>query len=83
MLTVTSNVLELRGISNKTTKSGTVYYVVNTEAEDGTPFGFYCPDSSAFPNGLKKGDMVNVIFEVTYFDKKERLVVRQVCKAVD
>lgn len=80
MLTVSSNVLELRGIANKTKKSGEVYYIVNCESEDGTHFGFYCPDSNAFPTGIKKGDAVKVVFEVKYFDNRERLVVRNLVK---
>lgn len=82
MLTVTSNKLELRGVANKTSKNGTVYYVINTETEDGTPYGFYCKDSSAFPSGLKKGDTVNVVFEVSYYKGQERLVAVEVKKAV-
>ena len=80
MLTVCSNALELRGIANKTKKNGEVYYIVNCETDDGTHYGFYCADSSAFPTGLAKGDNVKVVFEVKYFENRERLVVRQVVK---
>lgn len=80
MLMVKSNPLELRGIAHKTTKQNKVYYVVNCEEEDGTARSFYCPDSKAFSADLKKGDMVHVIFEVSYYNNQERLVVNQVQK---
>lgn len=82
MLTVKSCILELRGVANKTSKTGNVYYSINTETEDGTPYAFYCKDSSAFPSGLKKGDKVNIFFEVSYFKGQERLVAVEVVKAV-
>lgn len=78
MLSVASNPLELRGIANKTTKSGKTYYVVNTESDDGTPYALYCPDASAFAEGLKKGDKVRVLFEVNRFQGNEKLIVRKV-----
>ena len=80
MLIVKSNPLELRGIAHKETKQKKVYYVVNCEEEDGTSHAFYCPDANAFPQDLKKGEMVNVTFEVNYFNNQERLVVKSVSK---
>lgn len=78
MLTVKSNTLELRGIANKETKKGNIYYVLNCEGEDGTPYAFYCPSSDAFPEGLKKGCMISVEFEVKRYNGNEQLIVRQV-----
>lgn len=79
MLTVKSNLMELRGIAYKPKKStGEVYYLVNAETEDGTAYSFYCPNSTAFDAGLKKGDMVEITFEVSYYNNKERLIVSKV-----
>lgn len=80
MLSVKSNPLELRGIANNTSKKGNVYYTINTEAADGSPHAFYCPDAAALPQGLKKGDMVTVTFDVSYYKGNERLVVSKVDK---
>ena len=80
MLKVASEPLELRGISNTTSKKGTVYHTVNCETEDGTPYGFYCPDVSAIAPGLKKGDKVRVYFNVRRFNKEQRLEVMNVEK---
>lgn len=78
MLKVISAPLELRGIANNTSKKGNLYYTLNCESEDGTPHALYCPEVKALPQGLKKGDMVKVTFDVTYFKGNERLVVAQV-----
>lgn len=78
MLKVASEPLELRGVSNTTSKKGTVYYTVNCEAEDGTPYGFYCPDANALPAGLKKGDKVRLYYNVRYFRNQEKLEVCRV-----
>lgn len=78
MLKVTSAPLELRGIANNTSKKGNLYYTLNCESEDGSPYALYCPKVEALPQGLKKGDMVKVTFEVTYFKGNERLVVDKV-----
>ena len=80
MLKVASEPLELRGVASNTAKSGKMYYTVNTEAEDGTPFAFYCPDFNALPQGLNKGDKVVMYFNVRYFQGKERLEVYKVEK---
>ena len=80
MLQVKSNSLELRGIANKTSAKGTVYYTINTESSDGTPYAFYCPNANAFPDGLKKGDKVELTFDVSYFKGQEKLVVAAVRK---
>lgn len=82
MLTVKSNPLELRGIAHKETRNGKQFYQVNCETQDGTPYGFYCPSASAFSPNLKKGDEVCIVFEVAYFQGKERLIVQAVEKAV-
>lgn len=82
MLKVTSAPLELRGIANNTSKKGNLYYTLNCESEDGSPHGLYCPSADSLPQGLKKGDMIKVEFEVTYFKGNERLVVAKVERAV-
>lgn len=78
MLKVTSAPLELRGIANNTSKKGNLYYTLNVESDDGSPHALYCPKSEALPQGLKKGEMVRVTFEVSYFKGNERLVVTAV-----
>lgn len=79
MLTVKSCPMELRGIAHKPRKNtGEVYYLVNAETEDGTAYSFYCPNASAFGAGLKKGDMVEITFEVSFYNNKERLIVTKV-----
>ena len=80
MLTVKSSPLELRGIANKSSRNGNVYYVLNVESADGSPHALYCPNQEALPVGLRKGDMVSVSFEVAYFKGNERLVVAKVEK---
>lgn len=83
MLIVTSCPLELRGIANKVGKKENVYYVLNCESADGTPHALYCPDASALPDGLHKGDMVYVTFNVHTYKGNERLIVSSVSKASD
>lgn len=80
MLTVIANKLELRGVVNKTSKNGTVYYVLNMEDAEGTPMQFYCPESNALPQTLRKGDKVNVTFEVKSYKGTDKLIVRKVEK---
>lgn len=53
-MNVVTEKVELRGITNKTTKNGNVYYMLNVEDVDGSPWQFYCPNSEVFPTGLKK-----------------------------
>lgn len=78
MLTVKSTPLELRGISNKRSKNDKIYYVINVESADGSPHALYCPNADALPAGMKKGDMVNVTFDVSYYRGNEKLVVSRV-----
>lgn len=78
MMIVKSEPMELRGIANKTSGKGNVYYTVNVESDDGTPHALYCPNAAAFAQGLKKGDNVRVTFEVSYFKGAERLNVAKV-----
>lgn len=77
---VQANSLELRGVANKVSKNGTLFYILNVEAEDGTPHALYCPKMESLPQGLKKGDLVNVVFDYVTFGRTERLVVSQVEK---
>ena len=72
MLKLYSKPVELRGVAHKTTKAGKLYYVLNVESEDGSPHGLYCPDASVLPQGLKKGDMISVEFDVHYYGTNER-----------
>lgn len=80
MLTVKSTPLELRGIANKTSKTGKIYYVLNCETDDGTPHALYCPSADALPSGLKKGDIITVDFQVSSYKGSERLVATHVDK---
>ena len=82
MLTVKSSPLELRGIANKSSRNGNQYYVLNVESADGSPHALYCPSFEALPQGLKKGDMVEIDFEVSYFKGNERLIVSSVKKVI-
>ena len=81
MVKVKSEKLELRGIANRKSKNEKVYYIVNVESNDGTPYGFYCSDAASFQSGLAKGDMVHVTFEVKIYNGNEQLVVVKVEKA--
>lgn len=83
MLKVTSETLELRGISSSTSKKGNAYYTINAETRDGSPYQFYCPHFEALPQGMKKGEFIRIIFEVKYFKGNERLEVHKVEKVVD
>lgn len=79
MLTVKSSPMELRGVAHRPKRnSDKVYYLVNAETEDGTAYSFYCPNPSSFGAGLKKGDMVEITFEVSYYNNKEQLIVSKV-----
>lgn len=75
MLVLKSEPMELRGISNVTSAKGNVYYNVNAERMDGTAYQFYCKDAQAFPQGLKKGDAVEVNFGLTYYKGQPKLEV--------
>lgn len=83
MVKMKSLPLELRGIAHKVnTTNGNVYYIVNCEDDEGTPHQFYCPNDKAFADGLKKGDSVTLTFAYSVFDRRERLSVIGVEKAV-
>ena len=74
-----TEVLELRGLKNASSKKGNVYYIINCEnAESGDPYQFYCPDVSAFPESLKKGDKIKLT--VIYNKNFNNLVVKEVKK---
>lgn len=83
MLIVKSYPLELRGIAHKTKQNGGLYYVINTESADGTPHALYCPSAECLPQGLAKGDMIVVTFEVVRYQNNERLVVMEVEKVTE
>lgn len=75
---LTTEVLELRGLKNTSSKKGNVYYILNCEhSETGDPYQFYCPDASCFPQGLKKGDKITVT--LTY-NKFKNLIVKNIKK---
>ena len=78
MITMKSYNLELRGIANRTRKDGSVYYLVNVEDSEGTPYQFFCKDASAFPAGLKRGDIVDIEFDYRKFDRNDNLMVSRV-----
>lgn len=80
MIHVTSCPLELRGIAIKTSKNGSVYYVVNVENDSGESCGLYAKDDSGFPQGLKKGDIIKAQMDVMFYQGTERLIVRQLEK---
>ena len=73
MLNLKTDVLELRGLVNQTSKKGNVYYVVYCESAQGEPYKFFCRDAKAFAEGLKKGD--SVVVTLTYNSFKELQVV--------
>lgn len=73
MLNLKTDVLELRGLKNSTSKKGNVYYVIFAESQEGEPYKFFCRDASVFPDGLKKGD--DVVLTLTYNSFKELQVV--------
>lgn len=75
MFKVKTDKVELRGISHKQGKTGNVYYIVNVELEDGTPIQLFCKDSSAFPQGLHKGDYVEVTINVSEYNNNYNLTV--------
>lgn len=81
MIQLKSSPLELRGVSNKQSKSGKVYYIVNAECEDGTPVALYCSNADAFKGALKKGDSVVITFKLTFYKGNERLDVLSVDKS--
>ena len=72
--------VELRGVSNKQTKKGETYYLLNVETADGLPYSVYCPTAEVLPQGLRKGDMIEIDFEVRKYLLDEKLVARVVCK---
>lgn len=78
MLKMISHNLELRGIANRLRNDGSVYYLVNVEDCEGTPYQFYCKDSSAFPPALKRGDIVDIEFDYRKFDRNDNLIVSRV-----
>jgi len=80
MLTLKSTPLELRGIANRFKKDGNVFYLLNVENEEGTPHQLYCPNPDALPQGLKKGDLVEVVFHMKKYENNEYLVVHKVEK---
>lgn len=80
MFTVKSSALELRGVANRTSPNNKAYQILNVEDVEGNPYALYCPEISALPVGLKKGDNVYVTFDVKYYKGNERLIVRKVEK---
>ena len=80
MLKLTTYGLELRGIANKTSKNGNLYYILYCENEQGKPYNFYVPSADSLPEGLKKGDIIMITFDLTYYKNQERLTVSSVRK---
>lgn len=80
MLNLTAKKMEVRGIANEQSKKGNVYYILRCESEQGEPFQFFARTADVFPQGLKKGDIVelNLDFNTRYKD----LVLTKVVKTV-
>ncbi len=75
MLTLKTNKMELRGVQTQVSKKGNSYYIVYCEDVDSCkPFQFFCKEFNALPQGLKKGDMVEITVEYNSF--KELSVVK-------
>lgn len=71
--------LELRGIKNVTSKENKVYYLINCEnIHTGEPLQFYCKDINVIPQGLKKGDSIEI--KVDFNLRYKSLVVKEVKK---
>ena len=78
MLTLKTNKMELRGVQTQTSKKGNTYYIVYCEdTESVQPFKFFCKDFNALPQGLKKGDIVQVVVEYNSF---KELTVKKIEK---
>lgn len=75
MIILQAKDLELRGVQNKQTKNGNVYYLINCEDVNGNAYSFYCKDIKAIPEGLKKGSSVDVYFEYRTYQGNESLTV--------
>lgn len=83
MFRLTSSSLELRGIENRKNKDGNVYYILYVETLEGKPYNFYVRDSNIFPDGLKKGDPVELVFDLFIYDGEHRLVLRELHKVFE
>lgn len=77
MLKFKTDKLELRGIKHTTSAKGNIYYTIHAESPDGEPHSFYCKDSKAFPDGLKKGDSVVITLTYTRFKELEALSIER------
>ena len=77
MLELTTKNLELRGLVNTTSKKGNVYYVLHCETIEGAPVKFFCRDAAAFPQSLKKGDIIQI--DLVYNNFKD-LEIKKVIK---
>lgn len=82
MFSVKADALELRGVSNRVTKSGRNYLSLNVEDNEGFPYSLYCPKPEIMPQGLKKGDKISVTFAYSQYHGQERLIVSAVSKAI-
>lgn len=76
MLTLKTRPMELRGINSQVSKkTNQPYYLVYCEdVESFEPQKFLCKDFNALPQGLKKGDLVEVT--VTYNSYKDLNVLK-------
>ena len=69
--------LELRGVKNVKGKNEKTYYILLCElTKSGEPVQFYCPDASALPTGLKKGDYIYLTLEYNF--RFKNLIVKKV-----
>lgn len=76
MLVLKTKEMELRGITSQVSKkTNQPYYLVFVEdLESYEPFKFLCKDFNAMPQGLKKGDIVELT--VAYNNYKDLSVLK-------
>lgn len=76
MLVLKTKDMELRGITSQVSKkTNQPYYLVFVEdLESYEPFKFLCKDFNAMPQGLKKGDIVELT--VAYNNYKDLSVLK-------
>lgn len=76
MLVLKTKEMELRGITSQVSqKTNQPYYLVFVEdLESYEPFKFLCRDFNAMPQGLKKGDIVELT--VAYNNYKDLSVLK-------
>lgn len=79
MLNLSAKKMEVRGLANEQSKKGNVYYILRCESVEGEPFQFFARSPEVFPQGLKKGDIVDL--ELTMNMRYKDLVLTKVVKS--